>query len=118
MLASTSYATTMQYQSKHKANPTKITDIFDGTHHHSLWETFITIGTEEFPAWCFSDPHDIALGLFTDGFGPFKHHTKTAWPIILFNYNLPPKEQFLKWNIISIEMIPEPKKLCDFDLFL
>jgi len=36
MLASTSYTTKMQYQSKHKADSTKITNIFDGTHYHSL----------------------------------------------------------------------------------
>jgi hypothetical protein len=118
MLASTSYATKMQYRSKHETDPTKITDIFDGTHYHSLRETFITIGDEELPTWFFSDPRDIALGLSTDGFGPFKHRTKTAWPIILFNYNLPPEERFLKRNIISIGVVPGPKKPCDFDSFL
>ena len=39
----------MQYQSKHQHNPTKITDIFDGAHYHSLLETFVTIGNEELP---------------------------------------------------------------------
>jgi len=58
----------------------------------------------------FSDPCNIALGLSADGFGPFKHRTKTAWPIILFNYNLPPKEHFLKQNIISIGVVPGPKE--------
>ena len=61
---------------------------------------------------------DIALGLSTDGFGPFKRRTKTAWPIILFNYNLPPKEHFLKRNIILIGVVPGPKKPCDFNSFL
>ena len=118
MLASSSYATKMQYRSKHEDDPTKITDIFDGAHYHSLREMFITIGDEELPTWFFSDPRDIALGLSTDGFGPFKRRTKTAWPIILFNYNLPPEERFLKQNIISIGVIPGPKKPCDFDSFL
>jgi hypothetical protein len=118
MLASTSYATKMQYRSKHETDPTTITDIFDGTHYHSLRETFITISDEELPTWFFSDPRDIALGLSTDGFGPHKRRTKTAWPIILFNYNLPPEERFLKRNIIPIGVIPGPKKPCDFDLFL
>jgi len=106
MLVSTSYAMKMQYWSKHEADPTKITNIFDGTHYRSLQEMFIMIGTEELPMWCFSDPHNIALGLSTDGFGPFKCHTKTAWPIILFNYNLPPEERFLKQNIILIGVVP------------
>jgi Transposase family tnp2 len=118
MLASTSYATKMQYRSKHETDPMKITDIFDGTHYHSLRETFIMIGNEGLPMWFFSDPHDIALGLSTDGFGPFKHRTETAWPTILFNYNLLPEEWCLKQNIISTGVIPGPKKPCDFNSFL
>ena len=49
MLASTSYAMKMQYWSKHKTDPMKITDIFDGTQYHSLQETFIMISDEELP---------------------------------------------------------------------
>jgi hypothetical protein len=64
------------------------------------------------------DPCDIVLGLSADGFGPFKHCTKTAWPVILFNYNLPPEERFLKKNIISVGVIPGPKKPGDLDSFL
>ena len=55
MLASSSYATKMQYRSKHKDDPMKITNIFDGTHYCSLWETFIMIGNEELPIWFFSN---------------------------------------------------------------
>ena len=36
MFVSTSYAMKMQCQSKHEADPTKITNIFDSTHYHSL----------------------------------------------------------------------------------
>ena len=95
-----------------------MTDIFDGAHYSLLQESFITVGGEELPNWFFSDPHNIALGLSTDGFGPFKQHTKTAWPIILFNYNFPPKERFLKKNHISAGVIPGPKKPGDLDSFL
>jgi hypothetical protein len=118
MLANSSYATKMQYRSKYKDHPTKLTDIFGGTHYRSLRETFVTIDNEELPTWFFADPRDIALGLSSDGFGPFKRRTKTAWPIIIFNYNLPPEERFLKGNIIRIGVIPGPKKPCDFDSFL
>ena len=78
----------------------------------------MTIGDEQIPMWFFSDPRDIALGLSTDGFGPFKKCTKTAWPLIIFNYNLPPKERFKKENIISLGTIPGPKKPGDMDSFL
>ena len=73
------------------------------------------MGDEKLPFWFFLDPQDIALGLSTDGFGPFKHHIKTAWPIILFNYNLPPEERFQKDNIISVGIIPGLKKPGDCD---
>jgi hypothetical protein len=118
MLANSSYARKMQYRANHQHDPMKVTDIFDGTHYRSLKETYVMIGDEELPVWFFSDPRDIALGLSTDGFGPFKRRTKTAWPIIIFNYNLPPEERFLKGNIISIGVIPGPKKPGDLDSFL
>ena len=78
----------------------------------------VVVGDKKLPFWFFSDPRDIALGLSMDGFVPFKHRTKTAWLIILFNYNLPPEERFRKDNIISVGIIPGPKKPCDFDSFL
>jgi hypothetical protein len=108
----------MLYRASHQHDPTKVTDIFDGAHYSLLWESFVTVGSEELPIWFFSDPRNIALGLSTDGFGPFKHCTKTAWPVILFNYNLPPKERFLKKNIILVGVIPGPKKPGDLDSFL
>ena len=118
MLTNSSYARKMQYRANHQHDPTKLTDIFDGTHYRSLQETFVTVGDEELPTWFFSDPHDIALGLSTDGFGPFKRRTKTAWPVIIFNYNLPPEERFLKGNAISVGVIPGPKTPSDLDSFL
>jgi len=118
MVSNSSYAQKMQYRSKHQHDPTKITDIFDGAHYRSLLETPVTINDEELPMWFFSDPRDIALGFSTDGFGPFKKRNKTAWPLIIFNYNLPPKERFRKENIISLGTIPGPKKPADLDSFL
>lgn len=118
MVSNSSYAQKMQYRSKHQHDPTKTTDIFDGAHYRSLLETPVTINDEELPMWFFSDPRDIALGFSTDGFGPFKKRNKTAWPLIIFNYNLPPKERFRKENIISLGTIPGPKKPADLDSFL
>ena len=116
MVANSKYAEKMQYWSNHMHDPTKVTDIFDGTHYTSLLGKFVTIGDEQLPMWFFSDPRDIALGLSTDGFGPFKRRNKAAWPLILFNYNLPPEGRFRKENIISLGSIP--KKPLDFDSFI
>jgi hypothetical protein len=53
-----------------------------------------------------------------DGFAPFRNRMTTCWPLILFNYNLPPEDQFHINNIISLGIIPGPKKPIDMDSFL
>lgn len=116
MVANSTYAKKMQYRSNHVCDPTKLTDILDGTHYTSLLGKCVTVYDEELPMWFFSDPRDIALGLSTDGFGPFKRRNKAAWPLILFNYNLPPQERFKKKYIIPLGSIP--KKPLDMDSFL
>ena len=118
MVLNPSYVWKMQYQSNHQWDPTKLTDIFDGTQYGLLLEEFVTISDEELLMHFFSDPCDIALGLSSDSFCPFKHCTKTSWPLILFNYNLSPDKQFHKRNTISLGNIPGPKKPCNMDSFL
>jgi hypothetical protein len=55
MVVNFTYAKKMQYQSNHVHDPTKVTNIFNGTHYTSLLGKFITIGNEELPASFFSD---------------------------------------------------------------
>lgn len=117
MLSNRTQATKMRYRSEHQHDPKKMTDIFDGEYYQSLLTRPIS-EDQQLPRWFFSDARDIALGLSTDGFGPFKHRTKTCWPVILFNYNLPPEERFLHDNVISVGTIPGPNKPCDADSFL
>ena len=100
----------MQYWSKYQHDPTKITDIFDGAHYCSLLKTPVTI-CDELPMWFFPDPRDIALGFSADGFGPFEWCNKTAWPLIIFNYNIPPKERFQKKHIIPLGQYLDPRNL-------
>ena len=40
------------------------------------------------------------------------------WPLLIFNYNLPPEKRFHQDNIIPISVIPGPKKPKDIDSFL
>ena len=68
----------------------KVTDVFDGTLYRELCEQQVTVNGKTLPHWYFSDHRDIALGLSLDGFAPFKRRSNSAWPVILFNYNLPP----------------------------
>jgi len=97
MVTNSPFARKMWYRANHQHDPTKVTDIFNSAYCSLLWESFVTVGGEELPNWFFSDPCDIALGLSTDGFGPFKHHTKTTWPIILIQLQSP------SWGAISEE---------------
>ena len=54
------------------------------------------------PFFHFSDEQDIALSLLTDGFAPFKQCDKMCWPVIIFNYNLPPNIRFQKKYCIHL----------------
>ena len=106
----------MRYQANHVHTPGTIKDVFDGSHYQSLLNTIVP-GDEDNPFFYFSDERDIALGLLTDGFTPFKKHDKTCWPIILFNYNLPPVIRFQQKYCIHVATIPGPKKPWDWDSF-
>jgi hypothetical protein len=55
--------------------------------HRELLDKHVIIGEETYPHCYFDDHRDIALGLLTDGFGPFKCQKQTCWPLIVFNYN-------------------------------
>ena len=116
MSANSAQAEKMRYRANHVHEPGVIRDVFDGSHYQSLLDTIVP-GDEDNPFFYFSDGRDIALGLSTDGFAPFKRRDKTCWPIILFNYNLPPEIRFQKKYCIHIATIPGPKKPWDWDSF-
>jgi hypothetical protein len=118
MVANPRLASVMRYQAKHQLNTKKISDIFDGRLYKELLTTCVTVGGEEMPFNHFSDPQDIALGVSTDGFAPHKHCTKTCWPVVGFDYNLPPNVRFHQENIIPLGTIPGPKKPQDFGSFI
>ena len=116
MSANSKHAEKMRYRANHVHEPEVIKDVFDGSHYQSLLATIVP-GDEDIPFFYFSDERDIALGLSTDGFAPFKRRNKTCWPIILFNYNLPPEIRFQKKYCIHIATVPGPKKPWDWDSF-
>ncbi|KAG8961311.1 hypothetical protein FRC05_006248 [Tulasnella sp. 425] len=95
-----------------------IIDVFDGEHYLSLLDEPVTVDEESLGHSFFSDDRDIALGLSFDGFCPFKRRKQTCWPIILFNYNLPPEVRFHLDNILCVGVIPGPKQVKDTDSFL
>ena len=108
----------MKYHAGYKPNPGVIADIFDGSHYSVLCNTHVKVDNKVFDHTYFSDPRDVALGLSSDGFTPFNKRKSTVWPIIIFNYNLPPDIHFLIDNILSLGIIPGPKKPQDCNSFL
>ncbi|CDO71844.1 hypothetical protein BN946_scf184939.g68 [Trametes cinnabarina] len=108
----------MLYRADYLSDSTTTSDIFDGSHYKDLCSRFVTVEGRQLDHQFFADRRDIALGLSSDGFAPWRRRKKTAWPIILYNYNLPPEIRFHKNNIIPLCVVPGPKKPKDFDSFL
>lgn len=109
----------MRYRAfEHIHDPQVVKDVFDSEIYRSLLTKAVVVNGKETSYKHFSDHRDIALGLSTDGFALFRRRKKTCWPLILFNYNLPPEVRFHMCNVLSLGVIPSPKKPVDFDSFL
>jgi hypothetical protein len=108
----------MEYRSQFVRSRNGVRDVFDGRRYRKLCKTHVTVNDRRLPHKFFSDGRDIALGLATDGFSPFKKKKATAWPLVLVNYNLPPSIRFRRENLICVGDIPGPKKPKDIDSFL
>jgi hypothetical protein len=81
------------------------TRYFRWRNYKHLKEEFVTVGGVQQEHKYFSSEHDIALGLSLDGFCPFKRQNQTCWPLIIFNYNLPPNLRFLLQHILCVGVI-------------
>jgi len=109
----------MKYRAhEHKHTPGKTRDVFDGKKYCKLRSKPVKLNGKTYPHKYFEDACDIALGLSTDGFAPFKKRKNTAWPLIIFNYNLPPDICFHLEHILALGVIPGPKKPIDADSYL
>ena len=107
----------MQYRAHvHKHSPGKTTDVFDGSHYRSLLSQRVQLNGNPLNHRFFDDHRDIALGLSTDGFSPFKKRKISFWAFILINYNLPPDTRFHTENILTLGVIG-PRKPVDPDSF-
>lgn len=108
----------MEYRSTYKHRNGPAEDVFDGMHYLRLLHTRVTINGKTLPHQFFSQPTDIAIGLSTDGFCPFKRRKQTCWPIIGINYNLPPSIRYEHHNLICFGIIPGPRQPKDMDSYL
>ncbi|KAG8795321.1 hypothetical protein FRC12_016053 [Ceratobasidium sp. 428] len=95
-----------------------IWDIFDGAHYQKLRGERVTVNTKTLDHNYFSEPTDITLGIATNGFGPFKSRKQSCWPIIAFNYNLPPALRFKLKYTLCLGVIPGPNSPVELETFL
>lgn len=108
----------MLYRSKYQHDGTNLQDVMDGRNYQRLRGTHVTVNGQPCPYKYFEDHRDIALGLSTDGFCPFRKRKKTCWPILIYNYNLSPEIRFWNRHILCVGVAPGPYKPKDFDSFL
>ena len=66
-------AENMRYRAHvHKHTPGVINDVFDGSNYHHLRNQHVKLDGKNYEHRYFGDNRDIALGLSTDGFAPFR----------------------------------------------
>jgi hypothetical protein len=118
-LANQTQAKRMRYWAEFDHVEDIIKDIFNGNFYWPLLGQHVH--PVDGPAQChcyFEAKTNVVLGLLTDGYALFCQHAKTAWPVLVFNHNLPPKICFHLDNVLCLGVISGPKKLQDFDSFL
>ncbi|CCO34236.1 hypothetical protein BN14_08330 [Rhizoctonia solani AG-1 IB] len=111
-------AESLRYRSQRQPQPDTLSDIFDGHYYCQLLQEFVYLGGTRLGHQFFSNNTDIALGLSTDGVGPFKTRKQQCWPLILINYNLPPSIRTRLENILCLGVIPGPQTPKELDTFL
>lgn len=67
----------MSYRGNYKRDA-NVKDVFDSTNYRVLCDRFVTVNGQKMPYKFFCDLRDIALGLSTDGFAPFKRRERRA----------------------------------------
>jgi hypothetical protein len=79
-------------------------------HIDALWLEFV------------EEPHNVKLGLTIDGVNPFgeKSSSWSTWPILLFNYNLPPWLVTKKLFVMLVLIIPSKEfvKMHNIDVYM
>ena len=110
----------MQYRAVYKSGDGELSDVFDGSHYCHLQSRQVWVDGIRYDHCFFSDEHDVALGIMTDGFQIFKRQrggTQTCWLILAINFNLPPTIRTHLTNIIPLAIIPGPKAPTDFNSY-
>ena len=94
MLKDRTLAKQMKYRHKYTNTSNSdgvVRDIFDSSIYRDLIEKYVVVDGRVQEHKYFSDPRDVALGISLDGVTYFSRRQHSVWPVILINYNLPPK---------------------------
>ena len=94
-------------------NDDAIQDIFDCSVYQDLLEKRVVVNGQTLDHTYFSDPRDVALGISLDGVTYFSRRQHSVWPVILVNYNLPPRVRTRRERIICYGVIPGTVKNLD-----
>lgn len=79
LLANPTTAKKMQYRAtEHIDDPDAIKDVFDADVYRSLLGRHVDVDDKTLGHTFFDDNRDVALGLSTDGFAPFRRRRKTC----------------------------------------
>ena len=110
----------MSYCRDFRPHESKICDIFDSAHYQHLLRHRVVLDGEKLSHRYFSDPRDIALSLSTDSYllNGQRRKGPCATPIVLQNYNLPPKCRTRLDNLLCVGIIPGPHQPKDVGSFL
>ena len=90
-----------------------IRDIFDCSVYQELLDQQVIVDGQTQSHTYFSDPCDVALGILLDGVTYFGRHQHSVWPVILVNYNLPPRVRTRHNHILCYGVIPGTVKNLD-----
>ncbi|QRW06862.1 Transposase family Tnp2 protein [Ceratobasidium sp. AG-Ba] len=99
------------YRARYHSAPGNFADIFDGAHYKQLLDRQVVVGRDRLDHQYFSFDTDIALGISTDGFGPFKSRKQSCWLLLVFNYNLHPSIRHRLENMLCSPFIDELQEL-------
>ena len=83
-----------------------IRDVFDSTIYHNLLEKQVVVNGQTQDYKYFSDARDVALGISLDGVTYFSRRQHSVWPVILINYNLPPRVRTHRDRVLCYGVIP------------
>lgn len=110
----------LKYRSTFIHDPDVVSDVFSLERYQEMLQTKVTIDGREVGHKFFSDLHDIAFGLCTDGFLLFgrRRGGPSATPLLVKIYSLPPTVRTHLENLICLGVIPGPRQPKDLASFL